>query len=920
MLLIFSLGAKANKIIGKKSKIVFIKFLFKKLYQRRTLKTLTIIDTFGFFFRSFYALPPLKSKSGFPTGLLTGFINFINSLVSEEKSDYIVFALDSKGPSFRAKIDENYKAQRPEPPEDLKKQLPVAIKWIEQMGFSSLSKDGYEADDIIASLVKCAKEKGIKVKIVSHDKDLYQLIEDKKVVLYDPVKRVEIDEEGAKKKFGIPPKLIKDYLALVGDTSDNIPGVKGIGPKTAVKLLNEFGSIEAIYENIDKVEPVRVRKLLIASKDSAFLSKKLTTLKDDIFKECNIENYKTPSINPIVKIADELIDLDMVAILKKLKDVVIEKEKNKIEFEAKRIEDSKELFEIIESIPKDSIVSFDTETNSLDTKKANLVGFSFAFDDKRAYYVPVGHKYLGVSKQIKKEDALKAIDMLFKNFVVGHNLKFDLSLLYNHGLKRVENFADTMVLAWLVNPESSVGLDSLAKRYFNHDMITFKQTVKKGEDFSNVPIDKATEYAAEDAFMTYKLYFKLLEELEALNATHLKNEAKEVEYPFVNTLIDMEKLGIKIDIEFFRQLQERLQKRLDSLTKQIYDLTGSEFNINSTKQLAYILYEHLKLPALKKTKTGYSTDESTLEKLRDKHPVIELILEYRELFKLKSTYVEPLLKFAVKDSSHRIYTQFIQTGTATGRLASKNPNLQNIPVKTNIGKEIRRGFVAQEGYLLVGIDYSQIELRLLAHFSKDKALVEAFRNDTDIHLETAKRLFKDDAKNMRNVAKSINFGLIYGMGSKKLAATLGISTKEAKEIIKNYFKSFPTVKEYLQNIEEFAKKEGYVETLLKRRRYFDFASASGAKYAAFLREATNTVFQGSAADLIKLAMNEIDKKIDYEDERMLLQIHDELIFEIKEDKAEERAQELKDIMENIYTLEVPLKCSMSIGKSWGDLK
>ncbi len=899
--------------------------MYNYTLKRTELKTLTLIDTFGFFFRNFYALPPLKSKDGFPTGLLTGFINFINQLISEEKSDYIVFALDSEGPSFRTEIDPNYKAQRPEPPEDLKKQLPVAIRWIKEMGFPTLSKEGYEADDIIASLVKCAKEKGIKVKIVSHDKDLYQLIDDGRVVLFDPIKKEEIDEKKATKKFGVPPKLIKDYLALVGDSADNIPGVKGIGPKTAVKLLQRYGSLENIYAHLNEITPPRVKKLLEEGKENAFLSKKLVELRDDVFDSCDIESFSLPSINPIVKIADELIKYDITAVLRKLKQApVIERKKQKgFEFEAICLDTEKELFDVIDSIPDRAIVALDTETDSLDTKSANLVGFSFAYNEERAYYVPIAHNYLGVGDQVPLDLAIRAVQKLCEYSIVGHNLKFDLSLLYRYGLPRQRDFADTMILAWLVDPESSVGLDSVAKRLLDHDMIAFKETVKKGENFSGVAIDAACKYASEDAIVTYMIYFKLLDRLRSQGASHLIDEAKTVEFPFVNTLIDMERAGIKVDIDYFEDLGRKLAKRLEELTQEIYELAGGEFNINSTKQLAQILFEKLHLPPVKKTKSGYSTNEATLRQLKDKHPIITKILEYRELYKLKSTYIDPLISYAKKDSHHRIYTSFVQTGTATGRLASKNPNLQNIPVKTELGRQIRYGFIAEEGYRLVGIDYSQIELRLLAHFSKDPALMEAFRQDRDIHLETAIKLFGPErAQEMRNVAKSINFGLIYGMGSRKLAETLGISTKEAKEIIENYFKSFPTVKEYLQSIQDFAKEHGYVETLLRRRRYFDFSSATGAKLAGYIREAVNTVFQGSAADLIKLAMNEIDRIILEEnlESKMLLQIHDELIFEVKEAEVEELSNRFKKIMEHIYELEVPIRCSVGIARSWGDLK
>lgn len=891
------------------------------------MKTLMVIDIFGFLFRSFHALPPLKSKEGFPTGLLTGFANFINSLVSEHTSDYIVFALDSEGPSFRAQIDPSYKAQRPQPPQELKEQLLIAIEWIKKMGFATLAQEGMEADDIIASLVRCVKEnkkEEIKVIIVSHDKDLYQLIEDGRVVLYNPIRKEEIDEQKALKKFGVPPKHIGDYLALVGDSADNIVGVRGIGPKTAAKLINQFGSLEAIYENLEKVEPLRVRKLLEEGKQSALRSKRLVLLNDKALQSCDLQSYRVPTIHPLVAIADELIKFDITAVLQKIEQAsLLERQKRQKEFKAVCLNNKKKLFETVEQIPDGAVVAFDIETDGLDTKQANLVGFSFAWQEEIAYYVPIGHNYLGVGEQVALEDGLEAIRKLLNYKIVGHNLKFDLGLLYRYGVPRAKEFVDTMILAWLLDPQSSIKLESLAKRFFDYDMISFKETVKKGEDFSGVPIEKACVYAAEDAVMTYLLYFELLDQFKSRGITHLLDEAKEVEFPLVNILIDMERAGIKIDIPFFEKLQSDIAKQLEDLTQKIYELAGEKFNINSTKQLAQLLFEKLSLPPLKRTKTGYSTDEATLEALKGKHPLIEKILEYRELFKLKSTYIDPLINYAKKDAKHRIYTTFIQTGTATGRLASKNPNLQNIPIKTELGRQIRQGFIAQEGYRFVGIDYSQIELRLLAHLSKDPALIQAFEEDRDIHLETAIKLFgQERAQQMRNVAKSINFGLIYGMGSRKLAQTLGISPKEAKQIIENYFRSFPTVKEYLRSIEEFAKSHGYVQTLLGRRRYFDFASASGAEFASFLREAINTVVQGSVADLIKLAMRDIDEIFQKEHPKasMLLQIHDELVFEIQESQAADMAEHLRRVMENVYKLEVPIRCSVGIAKRWGELK
>ncbi len=887
------------------------------------MKTLTIIDTFGFFFRNYYALPQLRSKDGFPTGLLTGFINFISSINKEHPTDYILFALDSKEKTKRSQIDSNYKANRPKPPDELLEQLPIAVKWIEKMGFKSLEIPGYEADDIIADIAEDAKKRGIKVQIVSSDKDLYQLIDDDKVVLYDPVKKIKINEEECLKKFGIKPSQIVDYLALVGDSSDNIPGVKGIGPKGARTLLKEFGSLENIYNNLDKIANKRVKNLLEASKDSAYLSYKLASLYKNIIQNIDYDEFRFPSSNPVLNIKDELEKYDMRTLLKRASEAYAKEEENRKKvqqdgFKAILLDNSDKLFEVISKIPKDSVIAFDTETTSTNARVAKIVGFSFCYDEKEAYYVPMSHFYLGVGDQVSFEDAKEAIKKLFRYKIVGQNLKYDYNIIMqNFSIFADVPEADTMIEAWLLDPSSSVGLDSLSKRYFDHETIKFKNVVKKGLDFSSVDLSEATLYAAEDAWMTLKLYTFFKTKLEE----ELQKEAKEVEYPFILTLLSMENRGIKIDQEFLQKLLLKANKTIEILTKEIYQLAGIEFNINSTKQLGEILFEKLKLKKGKKTKTGYSTDEKVLLSLKDDHPIIQKILEYRESYKLRSTYIEPLLKLAKADKESRIYTSFLQTGTATGRLSSKNPNLQNIPVRSELGREIREAFVAKEGYKLISLDYSQIELRLLAHFSRDKALVEAFREDKDIHLETAIRIFGEkSAQQKRNIAKSINFGLLYGMGSRKLANEIGVSQSEAKEYIKSYFESFPTVKTYLENIVEFSKEHGYVKTLLGRKRYFDYDKANAFLRASFEREAVNTVFQGSAADLIKLSMNKMYDILKDMPNAMLLQIHDELIFEVKEDQTESFAKLAKSIMEEVYPLNIPLKCSVNIGNNWGELK
>jgi len=902
------------------------------------LKTITIIDTFGFFFRSYFALPPLRNSDGFPTGLLTGFVNLIDSLKRDHSTDYIIFALDSKGKTFRSDIYPEYKANRPSPPEDLLKQLPIAIDWIEEMGFANLSRDGYEADDIITTVTKMALEEGMSVRIVSHDKDLYQLIDDGRVTIVDVVKRRDIDTKACIEKFGVHPRDFVDFQAIVGDSSDNVPGVKGIGVKGASSLINKYHTLESIYADIESVGTPRIRKLLLESKETAFLSRDLVRLKSDVFKACDFESFRFEDKNYLSTLIDDFERYEMRQAIKKAMvgvdsspstlfaddDIEPPQPKHNLSFEAIKLDDLESLHQIIDSIDSDAIVAFDTETTGLDTKSAKMVGFSFCIDEKRAYYVPIGHSYLGVGDQISIDDAKKALQKLLSHKIVGQNLKFDLSLLYNlYKFDEIIPYADTMIMAWLSNPGMKVGLDTLAKKYFKYDMKPFKELVKKGEDFSSVDIDEATFYAAEDAWMTRLLYFSIKKAMELGSLTHLLDEARDIEYPFVNILIGMESRGIKVSQYNLKNLETKLTLSLQELTREIYELSDSEFNIKSTQQLGSILFQKLGLKGGKKTKTGYSTNEAVLLSLKDEHPIIEKILSYRESQKILSTYINPLLRLAKKDPKSRIYTSFLQTGTATGRLSSKDPNLQNIPVRSPLGRSVREAFIAKNGYKLVSIDYSQIELRLLAHFSRDKALLEAFESGSDIHMATAIKLFgESEASQKRSFAKSINFGILYGMGSRKLSSELGITTSEAKDIISNYFETFPTVKSFLEGIHESVKDRGFVETLLGRRRIFDYSSANGMQKSAFLREGVNTIFQGSAADLIKLSMLDIESMIREESlpASMLLQIHDELIFEVIEERAEELSERFAYTMAHIYQLDVQLECSISIGDCWGELK
>lgn len=879
------------------------------------MKTLTIIDTFGFFFRLYYALKDFKNSQGQASGMISGFANFIYSLKNEHKSDYIVFALDSKGKTFRSEIDPNYKQNRTPPPPELLEQIPICIKMIEKMGFISVSQEGYEADDIIASFVKTCENRDIFVRIITQDKDLYQLIKDGKTSIYSPISKNDYDEAACLEKYGVKPNQIRDFLALCGDSSDNIPGVKGIGAKGAKTLLDEFGSIEGIYENLTLVRNERSRNLLLEGKENAFLSKKLASLYDNLEVQNLIEKATYPDEEPLLKILEILEHYELNTLLKKLRQNPDNKDKN-LGFKATLIQDENKLFEILNTLDKESIIAFDTETTGLDTKEAKIVGFSFCMSENEAFYVPLTHNYLGVGEQISLQSAKKAIEVIFNHFVIGHNLKYDFKIIQNNfGLNLPQKYADTMILAWLKNPSLRVNMDDLALRLFNYETLHFESLVKKGENFASVELEKACKYAAEDAYITLRFYLYFLKNLE----TPLLELAKNCEFDFIKIIMMMEENGIKLDTNALEILMKKFENEIKNLSEEIYTLCEDRFNLNSPKQMGDILFEKLKLPSGKKGKTGYSTDEKVLNILLDKHPVIAKILDYRELAKLYSTYCEPLLKLALKDKNSRIYSSFLQTGTATGRLSSKDPNLQNIPAHGQYAKDYKSCFVAKDGFSFISLDYSQIELRILAHFSEDEKLLNAFANDEDIHARTAIMIFGESNYETRSVAKSINFGLIYGMGYKTLSQNLKIEANLAKSYIEKYFENFTSIKKYFETVKNEAKQNGFITTLSGRKRYFDFENAKPMQIAMYERESINSILQGSAADVIKLAMLEINKELN-EDKKLILQIHDELIFEVKDDLCENFVKKTRDIMENIVKLKVKLKTSSSIAKNWGDLK
>ncbi|EMH0456366.1 DNA polymerase I, partial [Campylobacter jejuni] len=738
---------------------------------------------------------------------------------------------------------------------------------------------------------------------------------DGKTSIYSPISKNDYDEAACLEKYGVKPNQIRDFLALCGDSSDNIPGVKGIGAKGAKTLLDEFGSIEGIYENLTLVRNERSRNLLLEGKENAFLSKKLASLYDNLEVQNLIEKATYPDEEPLLKILEILEHYELNTLLKKLRQNPDNKDKN-LGFKATLVQDENKLFEILNTLDKESIIAFDTETTGLDTKEAKIVGFSFCMNENEAFYVPLTHNYLGVGEQISLQSAKKAIEVIFNHFVIGHNLKYDFKIIQNNfDLNLPQKYADTMILAWLKNPSLRVNMDDLALRLFNYETLHFESLVKKGENFASVELEKACKYAAEDAYITLRFYLYFLKTLE----TPLLELAKNCEFDFIKIIMMMEENGIKLDTNALEILMKKFENEIKNLSEEIYTLCEDRFNLNSPKQMGDILFEKLKLPSGKKGKTGYSTDEKVLNILLDKHPVIAKILDYRELAKLYSTYCEPLLKLALKDKNSRIYSSFLQTGTATGRLSSKDPNLQNIPAHGQYAKDYKSCFVAKDGFSFISLDYSQIELRILAHFSEDEKLLNAFANDEDIHARTAIMIFGESNYETRSVAKSINFGLIYGMGYKTLSQNLKIEANLAKSYIEKYFENFTSIKKYFEKVKNEAKQNGFIVTLSGRKRYFDFENAKPMQIAMYERESINSILQGSAADVIKLAMLEINKELN-EDKKLILQIHDELIFEVKDDLCENFVKKTRDIMENIVKLKVKLKTSSSIAKNWGDLK
>ncbi|NHA95222.1 DNA polymerase I [Helicobacter pylori] len=889
--------------------------------------TLALIDTFAYLFRSYFMSAknkPLTNVKGFPTGLLTGLVGMVKKFYKDRKNmPFIVFALESQTKTKRAEKLGEYKQNRKDAPKEMLLQIPIALEWLQKMGFVCVEVSGFEADDVIASLATLSP---YKTRIYSKDKDFNQLLSDK-IALFDG--KTEFLAKDCVEKYGILPSQFTDYQGIVGDSSDNYKGVKGIGSKNAKELLQRLGNLEKIYENLDLAKNLLSPKMyqaLIQDKESAFLSKELATLERGCIKEFDFLSCAFPSENPLLKIKDELKEYGFISTLRDLENsptpLIVE---NAPTLNNAPILNS---VPILDNTPKKSRMIVLENTAPLSAfleklknpnarvfmrlvldKEKKILALAFLLQDQ-GYFLPLEEALFSPFSLDFLQNAFS--QMLQHACIIGHDLKPLLSFLKAKYQVSLENIRiqDTQILAFLKNPEK-VGFDEVLKEYLKEDLIPHE----KIKDFKTTSKAEKLELLSVELNALKRLceYFEkggLEEGLLIL--------ARDIETPFVKVLMGMEFQGFKIDAPYFKRLEQEFKNELNVLERQILDLIGVDFNLNSPKQLGEILYDKLGLPKNK----SHSTDEKNLLKILDKHPSIPLILEYRELNKLFNTYTTPLLR--LKDKDDKIHTTFIQTGTATGRLSSHSPNLQNIPVRSPKGLLIRKGFIASsKEYCLLGVDYSQIELRLLAHFSQDKDLMEAFLKGRDIHLETSKALFGGDlAKEKRSIAKSINFGLVYGMGSKKLSETLNISLSEAKSYIETYFKRFPSIKDYLNRMKEEILKTSKAFTLLGRYRVFDFTGVNDYIKGNYLREGVNAIFQGSASDLLKLGMLKVSERFKNNPSvRLLLQVHDELIFEIEEKNAPELQQEIQRILnDEVYPLRVPLETSAFIAKRWNELK
>ena len=897
-----------------------------------------IIDGSSYLYRAYHAMPPLTASSGQPTGAIKGVTNMLMTLKKDSEGSPIIVVFDAKGKTFRNDIYKDYKANRPPMPDDLREQLQPLKEIVRAIGFPLIEIAGVEADDVIATLVKIAKEKKFKTVISSLDKDLMQLVEDPISTMMNTMTHQIFNEDKVLEKFGVKPSQIRDMLALTGDTSDNIPGVPKVGQKTAAKWLNEYGNIDEIKLNADHIKGV-VGENLRSSLGDLDRNVELVSLKSDV--DLGIDFESMLELNTDQEKLDKLFsELEFKALKKPSAKSsstgaseptkVTPENKIKVEGNYETLFTKDDLLKWAKKLDACKVFAIDTETDSLDTVTANIVGISLSTKEETGCYIPINHKYEGCPKQI---DLKVAIEILGKSIeknqhkAVGQNLKFDLPILSRHGIHLEKFYADTMLMSYVLNSTATRhGMDKLAEFYLNYTTVKYKDvtgTASKQINFSAVSIDIASNYAAEDADITLRLFNRLNDLLK--DKPTQEKLLTEIEYPLVHALSRIEMNGAKVDKNKLAAHSKELSNKIDDLSEQAFKIAGEEFNLDSPKQLLVILYEKLKLPILKKTPKGQpSTNEETLQRLAEEYEIPKIILQYRTLAKLKSTYTDSLIRIE-NPVTKRIHTSYQQAVTSTGRLSSTEPNLQNIPIKTAEGRRIREAFVPEKGNVLISADYSQIELRIMAHLSKDENLTYAFNNNLDVHSATAAEVFdvnlNDVSKDQRRSAKAINFGLMYGMSAFGLTRQLDIPRAEAQKYLDTYFERYTGVKRYMEETKAQAKEDMFVETIMGRRLYLnEINAANGLRRQAAERAAINAPLQGSAADIIKKAMIDINTFLYKEmpEVKMIMQVHDELIFEAPKKSSKEVLQIMKRMMEDAVKLDIPLIAEAAIGDNWNE--
>ena len=887
-------------------------------------KNLYIVDGSSYIYRAFHAMPPLTTSSGRPTGAIKGVSNMMMSLKNENDGSSIITVFDAKGKTFRSDIYSDYKANRPPMPDELRLQLDPIKSICKAIGFPIVEIEGVEADDVIATIVKIAIEEGYSCVISSLDKDLMQLVEDPAVSMINTMTNKKFNEKDVIEKFGVKPNQIRDMLALVGDSSDNIPGVPKVGQKTAAKWLNEFGDLESIKENASSIKGV-VGENLRNSLDDLDRNISLVSLKQDVDIQVKFTDLLTqnPDDDELNKIFSEL---EFAAVKNNDKKSKEQKKDSKYE----TVLSEKGLEKWVKKIDKSKAFAIDTETDSVSTVSANLIGISISVKENEGCYIPIGHSYEGCPEQLSLEYIQENLGpAIEKNQTkaIGQNLKFDIPILSRHGINLSEFLADTMLMSYVLNSTATRhGMDRLAEYYLNYTTTKYTDvtgTASKQISFAEVKIDVATDYAAEDADITLRL-FNTLSALLKKKPTQEKL-LKEIEYPLVHVLSRVEQNGAKIDKNKLGKHSKELGEKITDLSAQAFKIAGEEFNLDSPKQLLEILYQKQGLPVLRKTPKGQpSTNEETLQRLSEEYELPKIILQYRTLAKLKSTYTDSLINIE-NPKTQRIHTSYQQAITSTGRLSSTEPNLQNIPIKTAEGRRIREAFVPEKGNTLISADYSQIELRIMAHLSEDKNLTNAFNNNIDVHSSTAAEVFgvaiEEVNNDQRRSAKAINFGLMYGMSAFGLTRQLGITRAEAQAYLDTYFARYTGVRDYMDNIKAKAREDMFVETIMGRRLYLnEINAANGLRRQAAERAAINAPLQGSAADIIKKAMLDIDKLIlnEMPEVKMIMQVHDELVFECPKENADLVMEKMKETMEQTVELKIPLIAEAAVGSNWNE--